>query len=544
MPVLRADDRRCTRARVAKGRTISTLRRLLTQLCPWACLALAPVLHAQISLSTAVNLALQNSPRVRVAQVELHRARAVLSESKDFFIPSAAATAGVGKGVGAPLSPPVVFSVGAQSLVFSFSQRDYIRAGRSGVRSAELALDVARTDVSEDAINTYLALDNAQRRQRAQVEAFAIANRLVEIVGDRFAAGVDNHTELIRTKRTAMQIHLQELQAEDEIAANQEHLAALTGLPAKGWQTVPESIPELHLPADPTSANLSDPNIATGTSAAFASAQARQYTARGDERALRHPQVNFSAQYSRLSDAFNTYDIYYPGFFGPPNGPQNSANSLSAGIQITLPLVDMVRRSRARQASDDAQRAFLDAQIQQANFLESRVKLRHSAAELALRATIAGLDHDLAQDDLEAVRLRLQAASGALAGPPSTPKDEQSALLAERQRSVDMLAAELQLRQTEVTLMRQEGSLSKYLAATLPGSSGGPSPLPSATPNTRPALPATVGAEPGGTAPDSSGTPAGSAPAPVPTTGTLPSSLPSSPVTTPPAPTPPDSPHR
>ena len=280
-----------------------------------------------------------------MAQVDLDRARAVLAESKDFYIPSAAASAGVGKGVGAPLSPPVIFSVAAQSLVFSFSQRDYIRAGHSGVRSAELALDVARTDVSEDTINTYLALDNAQRRHRVQAEAFGIASRLVEIVDERFAAGLDAHTELIRAKRTAMQIHLQELQAEDETASNQEHLAALTGLPATGWQTVPESIPELHLPSDPAAADLRDPNVATGTSAAFASAQARQYTARGDQRALRHPQVNFSAQYSRLSDAFNTYDIYYPGFFqqfvnGQPTGPRNSANSLSAGIEISLPLVD------------------------------------------------------------------------------------------------------------------------------------------------------------------------------------------------------------
>lgn len=516
------------------------LSRRLLQFLPWVGLAVVPGLHAQISLSTAVNLALQNSPRVKIAQVDLDRARAVLSESREYFVPSASATAGVGKGVGAPLSPPVIFSVGAQSLVFSFSQRDYIRAGHSGVTSAELALDVARTDVSEDTINTYLALDNAQRRGRAQAEALAIANRLSEIVGDRFAAGVDSHAELVRVKRTAAQIQLQQLQAEDEIASNQEHLAALTGLPATGWQTVPESIPELHLPDDPQAANLRDPNVATGMSAAFASAQARQYTARGDERALRHPQVSFSAQYSRLSDAFNTYDIYYPGFFqqlvnGEPTGARNSANSLSAGIQITLPLVDMVRRTRAREASDDAQRAFLDAQIQQTNFLESRVKLRHSVGELAARATIAGLDHDLAQDDLDAVRLRLQAASGSLAGPQSTPKDEQNALLAERQRTIDMLSAELSLQQTEVTLMRQEGSLSKYLAATLSGVSAMPS-VPSATPDTRPVLPVTVGAAPGSTAPDSSAIPAGSSPAPVPTTGSIPSTLPSAPVTTPPAP--------
>ena len=239
-------------------------------------LSSASTADAQISLSTAVNLALQNSPRIRIAQSDLDHARAVLSETKDFYIPSIAANAGVGKGVGAPLSPPVVFGIAAQSLVFNFSQPDYIRAARAGLHAAELALSVARTDVSEDMINTYLALDNAQQRRRVQTDAQGLADRLVAIVQDRFAAGVDPHIELTRSKRTAAQIRLQELQVEDEIASDQEHLAALTGLNASGWQTVPDSIPALHLPAPPSTSAPNDPNRLQGISAAFSSARAKR----------------------------------------------------------------------------------------------------------------------------------------------------------------------------------------------------------------------------------------------------------------------------
>ena len=496
---------------------------------------LFPARHseAQISLPTAVNLALQDNPRVRIAQSDLDRARAVLSETKDYYVPAVATNAGVGREVGAPLGPPVVFSIAAQSLVFNFSQPDYIRAARAGLASAQLALGVARTDVSEDTINTYLALDNALQRRKVQTDALSIANRLVTIVQDRYDAGVDPHIELTRAERTAAQIGLQVLQVEDEIASNQEHLAALTGLPATGWQTVHGSIPALQLPAPPAASAPDDPNKLQGISAAFASARAKQYTARGDRRALGSPQFSFSANYSRISDAFTSYDIYYPGFPGPPGKP-NSFNSLSAGVQLSLPILDMVRRARARESQADADHALFDAEIQQANFLEGRVKLRHSAAELAARARVASLDHDLAQDELDAVMLRLRAVNGAAGGPQSSPKDEENARLAERQRTVDMLNAELQLHQTEVTLMRQEGSLTDYLAATIPSATAAPA---AATPDATPPLPATLGATPGSASPAGMA-PSGTTPSLPPTTGTMPSTLPSAPVSTPPPATP------
>lgn len=526
-----------------------------------AALLLCCAAEAQISLATAVNMALTSDTRVKLAEADLAKAKAVLSQTRDAFVPAVAANGGVGRSNGAPLSPPVVFSMAAQSLVYSASQADYIHAARAGIESAQLALDAARSDLAEDVALTYVTLDNALERRSVQAEALAFAGRLVHVTQERFDAGVDQHLELTKARHTEAQIHLQQLLVDDEIATQTEHLARLTGLPAPGLATLHDTIPVMQPPTPAPFLEVSDPAHLTGTSAAFSAARAKQLTARGDTRYLLRPQVAFAANYARISTAFTNYEQYYPRF-GANN---NSFNSLSIGVQLTLPILDMVHRAKAREAAADAAHSLYEARLQQVLFLEGRSKLHRSAAALAARHDLARLEHDLAQDQLDIVTARLQAGAGVLGGEQSNPKDDANARLGERQRALDMLNATLQLAQTEVMLMRQDGSLANWLAASLPvpaspaqnapanilsnpsqpaGVVNSPSSapgLPSAAPGLpssapSPALPPTMGAEPG------SAVPTTSAPASAPTTGTPPASLPSSPVTTPALPSPPSGP--
>ena len=62
-------------------------------------LVLAPAhqrAHAQISLISAVDLALKNNPRVRLAQADFDKSAAVLKESKDVYIPAITVGSGLG----------------------------------------------------------------------------------------------------------------------------------------------------------------------------------------------------------------------------------------------------------------------------------------------------------------------------------------------------------------------------------------------------------------------------------------------------------------
>lgn len=420
-------------------------------------LCLAAHAPAQISLSSAVDLALRNDPRAKMAEADVRKAQATVSEAHDAYIPTIAANAGVGESVGVPLSLPVIFGVSSQSLIFNFSQKDNIRAARLGLDAAQLQLQEIRSQIAEDVAVTYLNLDTAQRRRDAMTQEDQFARRLVTIVQERLDAGQDTRMELLKARKTAAQIRLAQLQAEDDIAILSDHLARLMGLPGNPVAAIGASIPAM--PAL-SSLTTSVPE-SYGVQAAFSTAESKQHLAFGENRYQYRPQVSLGANYSRISTDFTNYALYYPGF---RNGL--SENAISVGMQIQVPLLDRTHQARAHEAAADAARAHFEAQSQQNQFLEGQFKLRHSATELQLRAEVASLDVDLAQEQLDAIVTQSSSDAAGTTTTQVTPKDEQNARLLERQKYVEMLDAQAQLRQAQINLMRQTRQLDDWLKLT------------------------------------------------------------------------------
>lgn len=437
---------------------MQAVTRLATGLAMLA--ALAGAAPAQISMSSAVDLALRNDPRVKSAQAEVVKAHADLASTHDAYIPTVGISGGYGGSTGVPLSVPVVFSIASQSLLFNFSQKDYVRAAGSAVKAADLAYQEARDKVAEDAVVTYLNLDNAQQRHEAMLDESAAANRLVAIVQDRQAAGQDTRIDLLHAQRTTAQIRVQQLQLDDEVATLQDHLGHLLGLPGTALQTISGSIPEL----PPLSSMATDSSDSYAIQSAFAGARSKQETAFGTGRYRFRPELSFGANYSRISTSHTNYPLYYPGFQG---GEHLSDNALSIGIQIQIPIFDRGHQDRARSAEADAIHSLFDAEDQRNQFLEERSKLRHSIEELSARSDLAEIDRDLAQEQLNAVLVQLQAENANATGPQLTPKDEQNARLQQSARTIDLLNAQYEVRQAQVNLMRQTGMLDGWLKSSL-----------------------------------------------------------------------------
>ena len=424
------------------------LRLLIT--CSAFALATIPA-GAQISFTTAVDLALKNSPRVLMAKAEVDKAVAALAQTRDIYIPTLVGGSGLGWSYGFPLGQPSIFNFTSQSLLVSFSQQDYIRAARASLNAANLALRDVRQAVAEDTAITYLALARDMQRQAALGEQAGFATKLVSIVQDRLDAGQDTPIELTTAQLSAAQIKLARLRGDDDFAIDQAHLARLTGLPAQGLYVIPSSIPQIATQTGDIAgtASLTSPAVES----AYAIAKSKQQIAFGDSRYLWRPQIYFVAQYS-LFAKFNNYDEFYKNF---------QSNNAGIGIDIKFPVFDSVSRAKARESAAEAVRARREADVVRDQFLDGRSKLQHAAAELAARAEVATLDQQLAQQQLDVMLVQLKAGTGNSAGVQMTPKDEQNSRIAEREKFLTVLDTAFQMRQAQINLLRQTGELESWV---------------------------------------------------------------------------------
>ena len=113
--------------------SVAARNRTTRRICLLFLLICLPCLGAygQISLTSAVDLALRNSERIKMAESDVDHARFALAQTKDVYIPNLiGSSSGLGYGYGFPLGPPTLFSVSSGSLVFSYSQKDYVRGRR------------------------------------------------------------------------------------------------------------------------------------------------------------------------------------------------------------------------------------------------------------------------------------------------------------------------------------------------------------------------------------------------------------------------------
>ena len=432
-------------------------------------LSLAPAAGAQLSLTTAVDLALHSNPRVQGAESEVTRALAALTEMHDVYIPSVNAGAGLGQGYGYLPNPPTLFTVTAGSLVYSASQSFYVRSARAGLSAAQLTLQDVRETVAEDTALAFVALDHDRQRQQAVDQESTFANTLVTIVQNRVNAGQDSAIDLTQAKLTAAQFRLSALRAQDETASETEHLARLIGVPTASLQ-IDNMFPVAAVPTEAPRTSregYASPAVAS----AFANATAKLQQAEGDARFRFRPQVNLFVQYNRYATFTNSFATLQ-AFSQNGAGAKIGSDETAFGVQITLPFFDKLRATKARETAADASKALHDAQNAQIDVLDGLSRTRHSIAELQAQTEVAGLEQQLAQQQLDVLHLQLQNGTGNPNGPQMTPKDEQNARISEREKFLGVVDANFQLHQAEIQLLRQSGELETWLksAASATGS--------------------------------------------------------------------------
>lgn len=430
---------------------------------PWLAVVIGMVLaaapapvRAQVSLTTVVDLAQRNSSEVKLAEADVSKAQALLSESKDVIVPSVFFSTGIPTfpEVGFTGTPPSIWSATIQSLVFGIPQKRYIDAAHLGLLAATAKLHEAREQVALDASTAYIELDTVNRDLEAGRQQEDYASRLVAIEQERAEAGVDPLSDLLQSRLTAAEIKLKRLHLESRAGNLAKQLASLTGLPVESITTVHSSIPEI-----PHINGNAPPRTHAGIGSAQLLARSKQQTAKGDRELNYLPQMSFIAQYNRNTTLLNDVN----SFFAKPL----PANNFSSGIAVQVPLFDMWHRAKARESAADALRATVEAeQAERQNDIQIAA-LTGSLRELDAQAEIAGLKQQIAGEQLQTVLTQLELGTGAGAGPGAppqlSPKAEQLARIDERQKLEDALDAGFELDKARLNLLYALGHMEDWL---------------------------------------------------------------------------------
>jgi outer membrane protein TolC len=417
-------------------------------------MACAPALvSAQVSLATVVDLAQRNSSTVKLAEADVQKAQAALGQTEDAYIPNFVIGSNIGYSHGFPTGQPSVGSATMQSLVFSYSQRQYIKAAHAGIDAANLRLKDAREEVALDASNTYIELDTVNRELQAAQQQESFAADLVKIEQQRVDAGVDSALDLLQARLTAAQLKLKRIHLETRAGTLTKQIAVLTAMPIGSILPDRSSIPEI--PA--VTANQS-PRRLSGIDAAGSLARSKQFQARGDDLAWRRPQIGFGAVYNYDSNELNSYSTYYQNF---------TPNNVSFGLQITIPFFDFALRAKAKETAAEALRAKVEAeQAQRQNEIQIAT-LTGSLRELDTLAEIATLKQQIADEQLKSVLAQLELGNGSGSGPGAqpqlSPKAEQLARIDERQKYQDALDAGFDLSKARLSLLRALGHMEDWL---------------------------------------------------------------------------------
>ncbi len=412
--------------------------------------------HAQVSLRTVVELAQQNSTSVRMAGADVAKARAVLSQSRDVFVPSLTFGSGLPAfpEVGFTGALPTIWDANVQSMVFSIPQIRYIQAASTGLKAALLSQKDALEQVALDASNAYIELDAVNTELDVVRQQESYAGRMVEIEQQRAESGVDPLSDLLQAQLTAAQLKLKRLHLESRAATLAKQLSILTGMPVGAITPDHASIPEI-----PALTAADQPLATPGIESAQMQALSRARAAKGDQEKVWFPQIAFGAIYNRNTTLLNNTNLYYNHFL--------PANNFSSGFNIQLPLFDVEVHARARESAADALRAKVEAeQAQKQNDLQI-VQLNNTLRELDAQAEIAALRSQISAEQLKAVMTQLEFGNGAAGGPGAppqlSPKAEQQARIDERQKYMDSMDAGLDLSKARLNLLRALGHMQDWL---------------------------------------------------------------------------------
>ena len=428
----------------------------------------ASVLAEPISLRRVVELALTHATGAAITAADQAHAAASYRELRNSYIPQVSTGAGLGYSYGFPLalegSAPSLFNVTAQSALLNPALRDYVRAAKAESAVASLRSKDERNQIIQDAALSYAELAKWEQRLVRLLETENATNTMQVAVAERVKEGVDSEIEGTKARLSVARIRLRIAEAQGSADVLRERLSRLTGLPAAGIQTDPDSIPAP--PAAPESAPAKEvADFNPSVQAAVEHARAQYLRAQGEHRSL-WPSIDFAAQYALLS-TFNNFQNYYI-----PSRPCTTSlgqflcvastfqqNNATVGVSIRFPIFNSAQRSHAQAADADALKASKQAESARNQVSEETLRLQRSVTQMRAARDVAQLEYEIAQKGLDAAQTRMDAGTATL-------HDLDDARSQASERFITLQDVTFELERSQLGVLRSTGELEKWALGT------------------------------------------------------------------------------
>ncbi|MBZ5720388.1 MAG: TolC family protein [Acidobacteriia bacterium] len=402
-----------------------------------------------LTLKRVVELALSHSTMAVSAAADSQRAFASYREARNQYLPQIVAGSGLGYSHGFPLtlegSAPSLINVNSQSALFNPSLHDFVRAAKTDYEAAKLQSKDQRNQVIQDTVLSYAELhkweDLSKHLQQEQVDA----GKSEEIVNQRIQEGVDNPQMRNKARLATARVRLRAAEAQGAIDVLRKRLSELTGLPPAWIVTAAESIPPLPEIKQEEDLAAKAAQNSPAVQSADTRAAAQDLRARGEHRAI-WPTVDFAAQYALLSN-FNNYADFYRRF---------ERNNASIGLAIRFPFLNWSQHARAEAADAEAVHAHKQAENAKNQVSEETLRLQRSVQQLAAAQEVADLEYQVAQSNLETLRVKLDSGGANL-------HDVDDARAQVNQLYNALQDANFELERARITLLRATDELAAWV---------------------------------------------------------------------------------
>ncbi len=412
-------------------------------------LVAVPKLVAEpLPLQRAVQLALSHSTATGAASADEQRAFASYHEARNQYLPQVILGSGLGASWGFPLSlegsAPSIINVNAQSALFNPALRDFVRAAKTDWKSSGMQTKDQRNQVIQDTVLSYAELSKWEALQSHLREEHAATLKMEEVVNERVQEGIDSSLARNKARLSTARVRMRMAEAQGAVDVLRNRLSQMTGIPASSIETIPGSIPSL--PEVKQEDNLVGQALEASPSvkAAEHHATAQSFRARGEHRAM-WPTVDFAGQYALLS-RYNNYDEFYKSF---------DRHNATLGVAIRFPFLSPSQHAHAAAADADALRAKKDAEAAKNRVSEETLKLQRAVEQLSAAHEVADLEYQVAQSNLEASQVRMDAGTATL-------HDVEDARVQANERYNALQDTSFELQKARITLLRATDELAAW----------------------------------------------------------------------------------